>query len=53
MTKKSIYDDIQTFVIKEFDERLLGTRNFHFKDKKIDWDEVYKTWCKFAKGEIL
>ena len=61
---KSMYDHVTTFVINHIDERLPGTLNFHFKNVKVDWDEVYKYWEMYikqmkkegimdARGEIL
>jgi uncharacterized protein YvpB len=36
--RKSIYDDVQTLIIKQFDERL----PFNCFKEKINWDEVLK-----------
>ena len=43
-----MYADLDTNVISMIDERIFGTKNMHFKDVKIDWEEVYSYWYKFA-----
>jgi len=47
----SFYDKMETLVGKQIDERIAGTNNFHFKDVKLDWNEVLEGMRNFRNGE--